>query len=75
MAATQDSTSAEYLLLQGRAELLAANPAAAERALQTATAALPVDPDAFRYLAAAAERLGHRDVAAAARARYAALTE
>jgi tetratricopeptide (TPR) repeat protein len=60
-------------LLRGRAQLFADDAAAAERSLAAATRDLPVDPAAFRYLATAAERLGHRDIARDARARYEAL--
>lgn len=55
--------SGEALLLSGRALLLAGDAETAERALQQATEELPVDPAAFNYLADAAERLGHLDVA------------
>ena len=53
----------EALMLSGRALLLAGNVEMAERALQQATDRLPVEPAAFAYLADAAERLGHLDVA------------
>jgi tetratricopeptide (TPR) repeat protein len=58
--------SSEALTLFGRALLLASNEAAAESTLQRATEVLPVDPLAFFYLADAAERRGHDDVARAA---------
>jgi hypothetical protein len=35
---------------------------------------MPVEPTAYRFLAEAAKRLGHRDLAADADVRYAALT-
>jgi tetratricopeptide (TPR) repeat protein len=73
-AATRDAQAPELPLLRGRAELLTGNVAAAERSFQAVTATLPVQPVAFRYLAVAAERLGHRDAAQIARARYVALT-
>lgn len=73
-AAARDAQAPELLLLRGRAELLTGNLAAAERSFQAATATLPVEPAAFRYLADTAARLGHRDVAQLARARYDALT-
>ena len=73
-AAPLVSTSREFLLLRGRAQLLANDARGAERSLQAATATVPVDPAAFQYLSAAAERLGHTDIAAASRARYDALT-
>ncbi|OFW17475.1 MAG: hypothetical protein A3F70_13770 [Acidobacteria bacterium RIFCSPLOWO2_12_FULL_67_14] len=66
--------SSEAMMLYGRAMFLTGNAAAAERALLQATAAPPVDPAALRYLADAAERLGHRAEARDARLRYAALT-
>jgi tetratricopeptide (TPR) repeat protein len=72
-AAMHDSGSPELLLLRGRAQLLADDVTAAERSLQEATTTLPVEPMAFRYLADAAERLGHRDLARTSRARYQAL--
>jgi predicted Zn-dependent protease len=73
-AAERNASAPELALLRGRAQLLAGDAAGAERSLQIATATLPVDPAAFRYLADAAQRLGHRDAAQAARARHAALT-
>jgi tetratricopeptide (TPR) repeat protein len=72
-AAERNATAAELPLLRGRAQLLAGDLTGAERSLQEATATLPVDAVAFRYLAEAADRLGHREVAAVARARFAAL--
>jgi tetratricopeptide (TPR) repeat protein len=74
-AATPAQRSPEFLLLRGRAQLLANDAAAAERSLQEATATLPVEPAALAYLATAAERLGHRELARTSRARYAALTD
>ncbi len=74
-AEARDAQAPELPLLRGRTELLTGDVAAAERSFQTATATLPVEPSAFRYLAAAADRLGHRDVAQIARARYGALTQ
>lgn len=73
-AAARDPQAPELALLRGRTELLTGNIAAAERSFQAATATLPVHPSAFRYLADAAGRLGHRDAAQLARARYVALT-
>ena len=58
---TDDSSEAMTLL--GRALLLASDEELAERMLQEATAKRPVDPLAFFYLAEAAERLEHLDVA------------
>jgi tetratricopeptide (TPR) repeat protein len=73
-ASVHDSGSPELLLLRGRVDLLANDAASAERSLQAATTALPVEPAAFQYLAVAAERLGHHQLARESRARYAALT-
>jgi tetratricopeptide (TPR) repeat protein len=72
-AAVRDNGSPGFLLLRGRAQLLSGDNAAAERTLAAATAKLPVDPAAFRYLAAAAQHLGHTNAARLARARYEAL--
>lgn len=72
-AAIRGGNSTEFLLLRGRAQLLSGDVAQAERTLETATTTLPVDPEAFRYLATAAQRLGHADGARLARARYDAL--
>jgi Flp pilus assembly protein TadD len=74
-AATQDSGSPELQLLRGRAQLLSNDSAAAEQSLQAATASVPVEPAAFQYLAIAAERLGHHDLARVSRARYEALSD
>lgn len=49
----------EGLALLGRAQYLNADYEAAERTLREAVATSPVDPDAFGYLADAAERLAH----------------
>jgi tetratricopeptide (TPR) repeat protein len=49
----------EGLALYGRALFLSGDIAAAERILVDATATSPVSPQAFAYLADAAERLGH----------------
>jgi tetratricopeptide (TPR) repeat protein len=65
--------SSETLTLYGRAVFLSGNAAAAERLLADATAQVPVDPIAFRYLADAAERAGHAAAARDALLRYAAL--
>ena len=53
----------EGLALFGRALFLSGNYAEAERILQDAVATSPVDPEAFAFLADAAERLGHDVVA------------
>ena len=65
--------SSEALVLAGRAHLLAQNTETAERLLQQATRKMPADPLAFYYLAEAAERRGHRDVARRALLDYRAL--
>ena len=71
--AGRSDASSETLALYGRALLLSGDAAAAERALQQAIGRTPVEPLAYRYLADAARRLGHDDVAADAAARYATL--
>ena len=68
-----DAASGDMLALYGRALFLAGDAARAERVLMNATARLPVDPAAFLYLSAAAQRLAHSDAARAALDRYAAL--
>lgn len=72
-AASRSEASSEALALYGRALLLSGDVVNAERVLQQATARLPVDPRAFRYLAAAGRRLGHESVAREADVRYASL--
>jgi tetratricopeptide (TPR) repeat protein len=72
-AATWPNATSSTLTLYGRALNLSGDPAAAERALRRATLQFPVDPSAFAYLADAAERLGHTQVARDASAHYAAL--
>lgn len=61
--ATGMEDNGEALMLSGRALLLAGDVEAAERALQQASEKLPVEPAVFPYLADAAERLGHLEVA------------
>ena len=65
--------SSEALTLFGRALLLAADAESAERMLRRATGKQPVDPLAFSYLADAAEKLAHYNVARQALLDYAAL--
>ncbi|HSC27062.1 MAG TPA: tetratricopeptide repeat protein [Vicinamibacterales bacterium] len=55
--------TSETLMLLGRAQLLSGDVPLAERTLQQATERLPVDPLAFFYLADAAERRGHVEIA------------
>ncbi len=62
-AAVHADDNSETLTLLGQALLLSNETARAERVLQQAAAKLPVDPRAFYYLASAAERAGHPDVA------------
>jgi len=65
--------SSEARTLFGRALLLNADVAGAERILQDATRRQPVEPLAFAYLGDAAERLGHYAIARQALLDYAAL--
>jgi predicted Zn-dependent protease len=74
VAGAQDNRSPEFLLVRGREQLLTGDAAGAERSLQAAASTLPAEPAVFRYLSQAATRLGHRDVARLAHARYVALT-
>jgi tetratricopeptide (TPR) repeat protein len=55
--------SSEALTLFGRALLMSSDDETAERMFQDATQKQPVEPLAFYYLADAAERLGHYDIA------------
>ena len=71
--AVSATASGETLTLYGRAMLLAGDAPAAERSLLRAAEAMPVDPAALRYLADAAEQLGHTPIARDALLRYAAL--
>jgi tetratricopeptide (TPR) repeat protein len=71
--AAASGDSGEALMLLGRALLLSDEPVLAEGVLQRATAKLPVDPLAFYYLASAAERCGHPDIARRALVDYRAL--
>ncbi len=71
--ATRTSAPGEALALYGRALFLSGDAAGAERMLWQATQRLPVDPAAFRHLAAASERLGRLAAARDALMRYAAL--
>jgi tetratricopeptide (TPR) repeat protein len=71
--AVGNDDSSEALTLFGRALLLSQNVEEAEAVLQQASEKLPVDPLAFYYLADAAERRGHYDVAERALLGYHAL--
>ena len=71
--AASATASGETLTLYGRAMLLSGDASVAERALLQATGRTPVEPAAFRYLADAAERLGHVPIARDALLRYVAL--
>jgi len=71
--AMRADASSDALTWYGRAMFLSGDAARAEGALFRATSRAPVDPLALRYLADAAERLGHRGTAREALVRYAAL--
>ncbi len=73
-AAADVEASSEILALYGHALLVARDARAAEQVLRRATARLPVDPAAYRYLSEAAQRIGHADIARQAQQQYAALT-
>ena len=68
-----DATS-ESLTLYGRALYLSGSLIAAERTLGRAVERLPIDPVAFTYLADAARRLGHAELAREATLRYQVLS-
>ncbi|MBF8301573.1 MAG: hypothetical protein HW394_1943 [Acidobacteria bacterium] len=71
--ASSATASGETLTLYGRAVLLAGDARLAERTLLQAVGKPPVEPATFRYLADAAERLGHLPAARDALLRYVAL--
>jgi tetratricopeptide (TPR) repeat protein len=71
-AVAMDTTSAARAEL-GKA-LLASDPRLAERTLRQATEQLPVDPAVFLYLAEAARRSGHAQLARQALRHYQALS-
>lgn len=77
LGALQDAVgsadSSEALALFGRALMLSGSVDLAETVLQEATEKRPVDPQAFYYLADAAERRGHAEVARRALLDYHAL--
>jgi predicted Zn-dependent protease len=72
--AARADASGETLALYGRALLASGNAREAERVLLQAVRKAPVDPAVYRQLADVASRLGHRPLAAEARAKYEALT-
>ena len=72
-SAIRGDDGSEALTLFGRALLLTPDAEGAERMLQQATTKSPADPLAFSYLADAAERLGHYQIARRALLDYAAL--
>jgi predicted Zn-dependent protease len=63
------------LALYGRAMLLSGDARSAERILLEAADRPPVDPETFRRLADASQRLGHLTVARDALLRYVALAD
>jgi len=69
------TASSEALALYGRAMLLSGDARAAERLLLQAADRPPVDPETFRRLADASQRLGHLAVARDALLRYVALAD
>jgi tetratricopeptide (TPR) repeat protein len=71
--ATHFADHGEALALYGRALVLAGDAARAEPILTRAVARLPVAPEAFLWLAEAAGRLGHAEVADRARRQHQAL--
>jgi predicted Zn-dependent protease len=60
----------QVLTLLGRAELVGGSIEKAERLLKDAASRVPLDPDALLFLAEAADRLGHVDLARRARVSY-----
>ncbi len=74
-AASRASASSETLTLYGRALFLSGDADTSERMLEQATSRLPVDPIAFFYLSAAAERRRHVPAARDALVRYLSLID
>jgi tetratricopeptide (TPR) repeat protein len=72
-SAASGTPTSEALALHGRALFLSGDTDAGLRALTEATTTLPVDPSAFVWLSAAAQRRGNADVARLALASYASL--
>jgi Flp pilus assembly protein TadD len=75
LAVTAGPPSSHALLLHGRALLLAGRADMAARMLRSATEDLPVDEEAFLYLADAAGQVGRVREARSALVSYVALTE
>jgi predicted Zn-dependent protease len=73
--AASATASSETLAQYGRAMLLSGDARTAERILLQAADRLPVDPETFRRLADASQRLGHLAVARDALLRYLVLTD
>ncbi|HEX5475408.1 MAG TPA: tetratricopeptide repeat protein [Vicinamibacterales bacterium] len=71
--AVGNDDSSEAMMLLGRVLLMLADNDSAERVLREAAGKQPADPAAFYYLADAAERLHHWDVARQALLDYATL--
>jgi tetratricopeptide (TPR) repeat protein len=65
----------QVLTLLGRAELVGGSADKAERLLKDAASRVPLDPDALLFLADAAERLGHIDLARRALVSYRTLED
>jgi superkiller protein 3 len=74
-AAAQDTGTSDALALYGRALFLAGDTESGLRTLQQATSSLPVSPEAFVWLAAAAQRRGDAAIANEALADYATLVD
>ncbi|MFI5179461.1 MAG: tetratricopeptide repeat protein [Vicinamibacterales bacterium] len=71
--ASGPGATSEVLTLSGRAALQDGDLDVAERTLREATTRFPVDPSAFLWYAAAAERLNHLDAARRALVQHGAL--
>jgi tetratricopeptide (TPR) repeat protein len=71
--ASRPGATSEVLTLSGRAALQDGDLTTAEHTLRDATGRFPVDPSAFLWYAAAAERLNHHDAARRALIQYGAL--
>ena len=72
-AGVGNDSSSEALTLLGRALLMSGDLARAEHTLQQASTRFPVDADAFYYLADAAARRGHAQIAQRALIDFAAI--